>query len=164
MKRQRKTLVDRLEQSGKEYATYLLQHSADELLSKRSPTEWSIHQVAAHMRDTDQFAFLVRVERLLKENDPAFANFDQETYWASHSYSPAEPIKRIVADLLAARRKMVRLLRAAPDAAWKRTGIHSAYGKVSLDWVAMHCYHHTLEHTAQSGYVLEKELLKSLNR
>lgn len=164
MNRQRQWLVKRLEQSGAEYIAYLSQLSADELNAKPSPTDWSLHQVAVHMRDTEQLAFVVRAERLLKETQPTFANFDQDEYWRTHPYSPDEPLKKIIADFRTMRRKLVRLLRNAPAKAWRNYGIHSAYGKVSLDWVAMHCYHHTLEHIAQMGYTREKELLKELNR
>jgi len=164
MNRQRKALVDRLEQSGKEYSAYLAQVSAEEARAQSSPTEWSIHQVAAHMRDTEQMAFLYRVERLLKDDAPAFPNFDQDEYWKSKGYSPSESLDGIRTDFLTARRKLVRLLRGASDKAWKNHGVHSAYGKVTLDWLAMHCYHHTLEHIAQMGYAREKALLKTVNR
>ena len=163
MNRQRKALLDRLEQSGKEYIGYLSQLSAEELHAQSSPTEWSIHQVAAHMRDTEQQVFLLRVERTLAEEHPAFQNFDQDTWWTSHPYAPDEPLKKIVADFRAARGKLVRLLRAVPAKAWKNWGVHSAYGKVTLDWVALHCYHHTLEHIVQIGDAREKSLLQELN-
>jgi len=101
MNRQRQQLVKRLEQSGAEYITYLSQLSADEVNAKPSPADWSIHQVAAHMRDTEQMAFLVRAERLLKETHPTFANFDQDEYWRSHPYSPDEPLKKIITDFRA---------------------------------------------------------------
>lgn len=164
MNRQRQTLIDRLEQSGKEYLAYLSQLSAEEVNATPAPTEWSIHQVAAHMRDCETHVFLRRVERALTEEHPAFQNFDQDEYWKTHGYAPDEPLKKIIADFRRDRRKLVRALRAAPDAAWKNWGKHSAYGKVTLDWLAMHCYHHTLEHVAQMGYAREKALLKELNR
>ena len=163
MNRQRKALLDRLERSGKEYVEYLSQLSAEELHAHSSPTEWSIHQVAAHMRDAELRAFLLRVERLLSEERPTFQNFDQGEWWEEHPYAPDEPLKKIVADFRTARRKLVRLLRAAPTKVWQNWGIHSAYGKVTLDWIAMHCYYHTLEHIVPIGDALEKSLLKELN-
>jgi hypothetical protein len=163
MNRQRKALIDRLETSGKEYADYLSQVAAAELHCTSSPTEWSIHQVAAHVRDTDQHVFLVRVQRVMKEEHPAVLNFDQDEYWKTNPYSPSEPIKKIIADFRASRRKMVSLLCQATDKDWKNWALHSAYGRISLDWLALHCYHHTLEHIAQMGYEYEKNLLKALN-
>ncbi|MBI5035330.1 MAG: DinB family protein [Chloroflexi bacterium] len=163
MNRQRQALIDRLETSGKEYADYLSQVAAADLYSTSSPTEWSIHQVAAHVRDTEQHAFLIRVQRITKEEHPAVLNFDQDEYWKTNPYSASEPIKKIIADFRTARRKMVQLLRKATDKDWKNWAQHSAYGKISLDYITMHCYHHTLEHIAQMGYARENDLLKSLN-
>lgn len=164
MNRQRKALIDRLETSGKEYIDYLSQVAAANLHTTSSPTEWSIHQVAAHVRDTERHAFLARVQRIMKEEHPTVQNFDQDEFWKTNPYSASEPIKKIIADFRAARRKMVSLLRQASEDDWKNWARHSAYGKISLDYVAMHCYHHTLEHVAQMGYAREKDLLKSLNQ
>jgi hypothetical protein len=163
MNRQRKALIDRLETSGKEYVDYLSQVAAADLHTKSSPTEWSIHQVAAHVRDADQHAFFVRVQRIMKEEHPAVQNFDQDEFWKTNPYSASEPIKKVIADFHSTRRKMVSLLRKAADEDWKNWAQHSVYGKISLDWVAMHCYHHTLEHIAQMGYARENDLLKALN-
>ena len=58
---------------------------------------------------------------------------------------------------------MVALLRKTTDKDWKNWAAHSAYGKISLDYIAMHCYHHTLEHVAQMGYAAEKNVLSALN-
>lgn len=163
MNRQRKALVDRLEESAKEYVAYLSQIPDDELRAVPAPNEWSIHQVAAHMRDTEQHVFLVRLQRMLKEEHPAVANFDQDEWWKQNPYQADEPIKKIISDFRAARRKFVALLRKTGDKDWKNWARHSAYGKISLDWLAMHCYHHTLEHVAQMGYAREKGILKELN-
>ena len=163
MKLQLKKLIDRLETSGKDYVAYLSQVAEQDLHATSSPTEWSIHQVAAHMRDTEQRAFLVRIQRIMKEDHPAVQNFDQDEFWKMNPYSAAEPIKKIIADFRATRRKMVSLLRKASDDDWKNWAAHSAYGKISLEYIAMHCYHHTLEHIAQMGYAREKDVLKSLN-
>lgn len=162
MNRQRKALVDRLETSGKDFIDYLSQLSMDELYAKPTPTEWSLHQCAAHVRDTEQNAFLVRVECMMKEVHPAVANFDQDEWWQAHPYQADEPLKKIVADFRAARNKLVRLLRKATQDDWDNWARHSAYGKISMEWVAMHAHHHTLEHIAQMGYARENQVLKQL--
>lgn len=164
MNRQRKVLVDRLESSATDFVEYLWDLSAGEIAARPTPTEWSLHQCAAHVRDTEQSAFLVRVELILKEPHPSVMNFDQDEWWKTHPYSPDEPLKRIIAEFRTSRRKMVRLLRKASDQDWDNWARHSAYGKISLEWIAMHSYHHTLEHIHQMGDAREKELLILLNR
>ncbi len=163
MYRQRKLLVDRLETSGKEYARYLAELPEEQIHAVPASNEWSIHQTAAHMRDTEQYVFLIRAQRILKEDHPVVQDFDQATWWRTHPYAPDEPLKQIIAEFRAARRKLARLLRQASAKDWNRLATHSAYGTISFDWLAMHCYHHTLEHIAQIGYLRENAVLKELN-
>ncbi|MDE3091409.1 MAG: DinB family protein [Chloroflexota bacterium] len=162
MNRKRAALVDRLEQSGKDYLWNLSQLSEAEIGTPPAPGEWTIHQVVAHMRDTEQRVFLERTRRIMQETHPAVQNFDQEQ-WSKEHYSPDEPFKKIVAEFRSARRKLVSLLRKTKEKDWENWAMHSAYGRISLDWLAMHGYHHTVEHIAQIGYLREKQVLKELN-
>jgi hypothetical protein len=162
MNRKRAGLVDRLEQSGKDYLWCLSQLTEEEIHAPTAPGEWTIHQVVAHVRDTEQHAFLARLERMLKEEHPAVQNFDQDEWNKTH-YDPNEPFKKIVAEFRAARRKFMQLIRKSTDKDWANWAMHSAYGKISLDWLAMHNYHHTMEHIVQIGYLREKAVLKQLN-
>jgi len=158
MNRTRQALIDRLETSGKEFVAYLAQLSEEEIRAVSSPTEWSIHQVIAHMRDTEQHVFLARTQRILKEAHPTVAAFDQNAWHRDH-YAPNEPLKNIVREFRAARRKVIALLRKTTDADWANWATHPEYKRISLDWLTMHNYHHTLEHIAQIGYAREKRVL-----
>ncbi len=163
MNRKRAAWIDRLEQSGKDYLGYLAQLNEAEIQSAPAPGEWTTHQVVAHVRDTEQQVFLARVQRMLSEEHPAVQNFDQDE-WNKNHYSPTEPLKKIVADFRASRRKMVSLLRKTTEKDWANWAMHSAYGRISLEWLVMHNYHHTMEHIAQMGALSEQEVLKELNR
>jgi hypothetical protein len=162
MNRKRAALIARLEQSGKDYTWYLAHLAQDEINLPPAPNEWSIHQVVAHVRDTEQHVFLRRTERIINEEHPTVQSFDQEA-WNRDHYSPNESFQKIVADFRAARRKLIRLLRATSEKDWKNWALHPAYGKISLGWLTLHNYHHTMEHIAQIGYLREKALLKELN-
>ncbi|MBI5305040.1 MAG: DinB family protein [Chloroflexi bacterium] len=158
MNRARKALMDRLETSGNEFVAYLAQLSEEDIRAVPAPTEWSIHQVVAHMRDTEQHVFLARTIRITQEAHPTVASFDQNA-WQREHYSPDEPIKNIVREFRAARRKLVALLRKTTEKDWANWAGHPEYKKISLDWITMHNYHHTLEHVAQIGYAREKAVL-----
>lgn len=162
MNRKRVAWIDRLEQSGKDYLRYLSELTEAEVQSAPAPGEWTVHQVVAHMRDTEQYVFLQRVQRIMKESHPAVQNFDQDQ-WNKDHYDPNEPFKKIVSDFRASRRKLISLLRKTSDKDWENWAMHSAYGKISLDWLVMHNYHHTMEHIAQIGNLSEQAVLKELN-
>ena len=162
MNRSRTAWIDRLEQSGKDYLRYVSRLSDSQIHDVPAPGEWSMHQVVAHVRDTERYVFLERVRRILKETHPAVENFDQDV-WNRDHYDPSEPFKKIVADFRVSRRKLVSLLRKSKEKDWENWAMHSEYRKITIDWLVMHDYHHTLEHTAQIGYLNEKALLKNLN-
>lgn len=162
MNRQHAALIDRLDASGRDLVWYLGKLSEQEIHAVPAPNEWSIHQVMAHLRDTEQQVFLFRAQRILSEDHPAVPNFDQEAWHRDH-YSASEPLKKILSDYRAARRKLVGLLRRTRDKDWTRWAMHPEYRKISLDWLVTHDYNHTMEHLAQIGSVHEKSLLKQLN-
>ncbi len=163
MNRQRSALIDRLETSGKDYTTFLAQFSEDEIHDLPEPNEWSIHQVAVHMRDNEQQVFLYRVQRLMKETHPEVPNFDSDL-WNRDHYRPDEPLEKIIADFRTARRKLVKLLRSTTAKDWENWATHPEYGRISLDWIALYDYGHTLDHLAQMVKVRESSTLNRLNR
>ncbi len=162
MLRKYTVLIERLEASGNDYARYLAQLPQDAIHVAPAPGEWTAHQVAAHMRDTERQVFLARAQRIVKEVHPAVENFDQEA-WSRAHYDSHEPLAHILAEFRAARRKLIVVLRQAGPKAWANYAIHSAYDKISLEWLVLHCYHHTLEHVAQMGYAREQDVLRQLN-
>jgi hypothetical protein len=155
-------LIDRLEKSGEDYIWYVGQLTDEEIHTPPAPKEWSIHQVVAHMRDTQQRVFVYRAQRLVKEEHPKVENFDQEVWHRDH-YSPDEPLKKIVSEYRIAHRKFIRILRDSEDPDWKNWAVHPDFGKISLEWLALHNYQHNLGHIAQIVALCEQALLKKLN-
>ncbi len=163
MNRQHTKLIERIEASGKEFLDYVAQLPAEELGRAPAPDEWSIHAVIAHLRDTEEQVFLKRLQRIQREPEPpAVENFDQ-VEWNRAYYSPDEPLKQIVTRFRQARRKFIRLLEKTPDRDWANYAFHPEYGKISVEWLALHNYSHTLDHLHQLLELRERELLKELN-
>lgn len=163
MNRYHRTLLDRLEANGKDFLDHLARLSEEEIHRVPAPNEWSIHAVVAHLRDTEQHVFLERAQHILSaKSPPVVENFDQDE-WNREHHSPAEPRKQIVAELRAARRKFLKLLRGTRDRDWARYAVHPQYGKISLEWLVTHDYSHTLEHLHQLLELREAHLLKALN-
>jgi uncharacterized damage-inducible protein DinB len=157
-----KKLVEHLETTGDEFVKALLGLSSEEVNRVPAANEWSIHQAAAHVRDTESRVFLYRLERILTEELPAVPNFDQDA-WTREHYSPDEPIRNIAREFAAARRKVVRQLSDVKDKDWERKGIHPAFGKISIEWLVTHFYAHTLDHIGQIMYARDNGLLRHLN-
>ncbi len=162
MNRKRAQLIDRLESSGQDYLWYLEQLSEGEIHSPPAPGEWTVHQIAAHMRDTERLVFLLRIDRMLNQEHPSVENFDQEAWHREH-YLAGEPLRKIKSEFRTARRKVVQLLRSASKKDWDNWAVHPEYGKISLDWLLEHDYLHTLEHLAQIARMREAATLRELN-
>ncbi len=152
-------LIQRLEANGEELLWYVSMLPSKEIHAPPKPHEWSIHQTLCHVRDVEQQVFLFRAERILKEDAPRVSDFDQGKWMREH-YRPREPLKNVLNDFKTARRKLIALLRKTNDKDWARYAIHPQYGNISLEYLVVHCYNHTLEHIAQVGYAYEKKLLK----
>ncbi len=163
MDQQRTDLIDRLESSGREYIWHLDRLQRLGAPDPSPPGEWSVHRIAAHMRDTEWQVFFLRAERLFNEEQPLVENFDQEAWDRAH-YDANEPLDKVKAEFKAARKKFVRLLREASMREWDNWALHPEYGKISLDWLLEHGYYHTLEHITQIGKLREHALLQKLNR
>jgi len=163
MKKQHAALIAQLEASANQVSAALKELSPAQIQRVPAKGKWSLHQNLAHLRDTEAQVFAYRAARILRESAPPIvANFDQEAWMRAH-YSPAEPVTAILAEFRAARRKLVKLLQSADNKGWTRYAVHPEYGKISLAYIALHAYNHTLEHLQQLLNAQEENLLRAAN-
>jgi hypothetical protein len=117
----------------------------EDLLWKPEPSEWSVHECLAHLRDIERQAFLPRIVLVAKEDRPAIRYFDEVAYHKEH-YSPGEPLQNMLADFVADRAAIVSILASAD---WSRVGVHETRGPLTLDWLAGYTANHLWEHLSQ---------------
>jgi hypothetical protein len=163
MNKQRKLLLERLDDSAKQVADAVKELSDEQLNQIPKEGEWSLHGALAHLRDTDKEVFVYRMARILKEKEPpTVAAFNQDE-WNKEHYSPDEPMDKIMSEFLAARRKLVKLLSKTKKKDWARYAIHPEYGNIPVEYIARHAYNHTLEHLQQLLDAQEGNLLDAAN-
>lgn len=125
-------LVNRLNQAAKEFC------EAIELFdpSTRISAEWTVHQIAAHMRDVNRLVYDARARKTIEEENPLFENFEPEAWMMSH-YEPNEPIKKILEEFKTSINDLCETLSALPVDAWSRESRHETIGdKLPLQlWV-----------------------------
>ena len=106
--------------------------------------KWSAHEHLAHLARYHE-VFLERMDRVLKENSPAFTRYRAEEdpqweRWRRLAY------KEIAAELAAGREKLIARLKSLSDADYERTGVHSKFGEMSLalwlEFFLVHEAHH----------------------
>ncbi len=89
--------------------------------------DWTVHQIAAHTRDVDQFVYGMRIRRTFSEDNPQFQNFDGEAWMAEH-YRSDEPLAKILKEFAASIHDLHQILTAMPVESWSRESRHETMG------------------------------------
>ncbi|MBI1800783.1 MAG: DinB family protein [Chloroflexi bacterium] len=110
--------------------------------------EWSVSQILDHTRNAAVLAFGTRIRRALVEDNPSFANFDEEAYQREVHRSP-ETAADILDMIIAEHRQIARLLNSLPDEYWRRQGHHPQYGPMPIELLALRVAEHAEEHIKQ---------------
>ncbi|WP_446218212.1 DinB family protein [Micromonospora sp. IBHARD004] len=115
----------------------------DDASVRSAPTVWSPVEYACHVRDTCRI-FRERLELMLREDDPVFANWDQDATAVEEDYFHQAPAQ--VADQLAAEAEATA---AAFDAVrvdqWERPGRRSNGSVFTVRTFAVY-FLHDIEH------------------
>ena len=110
--------------------------------------EWSALETLTHLRDVVVLAYGLRMRRLLYEDAPVFADFDEEGYRRA-SLARGEAVGDLLETVVAEHEQLARLLQSLPDADWARRGRHPSLGDMSIEFLARRVGEHAEEHAAQ---------------
>lgn len=114
--------------------------------TRPAPEVWSPLEYACHVRDVHR-VFGERVELMLAEDDPSFANWDQDETAEAEGYARQDP-STVAAELAAAAEEVAAsydALDPGDDALWSRPGRRSNGSVFTLESLA--AYHlHDVEH------------------
>ena len=110
--------------------------------------EWSALETLTHLRDVVVHVYGLRIRRLLYEDAPVFADFDEEGYRPA-SLARGETIGHLLDTIVGEHEQLARLLQTLPDAEWSRQGRHPTLGVMSIEFLATRVGEHAEEHAAQ---------------
>ena len=139
--------ISMLEKTPAVYETLLRDLPLDLLQWKPTPDRWSISEVLAHLADIEQ-VYGDRVRRIMAENSPALAKYDQVASAASGEYSRGLPAEHL-AHFTEMRREIVALLKSLSSSAGIRSAIHSELGAITLAELLNEWAGHDLGHLRQ---------------
>ena len=117
---------------------------APEAASRPAPGVWSALEYGCHVRDTFR-VFLGRLELILAEDDPLFANWDQDETAVVERYAEQHPaqVRRELteaADVLAGR------FESLPADVWQRPGRRSDGAVFTLTTFSQYLVHDPVHH------------------
>src|SRR3989475_6524043 len=110
--------------------------------------EWSALETLTHLRDVVVHVYGLRIRRLLYEEAPLFADFDEEGFRRA-SLVRGEKTGDLLETIVAEHEQLARLLQTLPDAEWSRQGRHPSLGVMSIEFLARRVGEHAEEHAAQ---------------
>jgi hypothetical protein len=112
-----------------------------ELDARPAPGEWTTREIVHHLADSEMTS-AIRLRRLIVEESPAVAGYDQDEFVRVLSY-PGRPIAASFKAFAAARESTAEILDQLGPADWTRAGTHNEiegpYGVE--DWLNIYAGH-----------------------
>jgi hypothetical protein len=125
-----RTLIDRFEADADVPARAIEGLTREELLAFPVPGTWSIQQLIVHLMDS-HVAVFCRMRKIIGEDNPLLTAYDENGFVKHCCYEQTDA-KAAAEIFRLTQRMMANVLRHLPDEAFKRTGIHTERGKVTL--------------------------------
>lgn len=128
--------------AAEEWVHILREHPAVE--ARPEPGVWSPLEYAAHVRDVYRI-FDGRLHQMLTEDDPAFANWDQDQTAVLQRYAEADP-EVVAAELEAAAATLLGRIQQLQAADFTRTGRRSDGATFTVATLLQYFLHDVVHH------------------
>jgi hypothetical protein len=122
----------------------VLTGDADAVRQRPAPDVWSALEYACHVRDVFRL-FDTRLRLMLDEDDPLFANWDQDATAVAERYDQQNPVI-VTGELTGAAEWVAASFEAVPAGAWQRTGRRSDGAVFTVETFAKYFVHDPVHH------------------
>jgi hypothetical protein len=129
----------------------LLETVADDQDWQPEADRWSFRFIAAHLAVAERECFLDRIQRILEEDDPHFAYYDN----TGSDFSQLD-LKGSLESWANTRKEIIDLVRSLPEDAWLRRATHETKGEVFLGDILESMVEHDREHIQEVEENLRK--------
>jgi hypothetical protein len=111
------------------------------------PGEWSLTEIACHLRDVEREVNLPRLRKVLEENNPFLAGEVTDRWVEERKYSRQDG-RAALAEFTAARKETLDLLNTL-QAEWSRPARHAIFGPTTLQELVGFVAEHDRAHIQQ---------------
>lgn len=118
--------------------------AAPDAALRPDPTTWSVLEYACHVRDVHR-VFGERVALMLEQDDPLFANWDQDATAVAERYDQQDPAT-VAGELVEAAEAVAAAYDAVPGDAWERRGRRSNGSVFTVDTLGRYHLHDVVHH------------------
>jgi len=135
----RRNLINRYKDGPREVRAVLEGITETELDARPASDAWTAREVAHHLADSEMTS-AIRLRRLLAEDRPLIAGYDEQEFARRLHYE--RPVEASLDALDAARRSTAAILDRLTEDEWAREGTHSESGRYTVeDWLAIYAAH-----------------------
>jgi len=143
-----------LREAGGSLLSELASFDEDVLRWRPSDGEWSLKEIAAHLRDAEELV-LAQLNAFASGGTKPLPAWDVDLLPLERDYQEEE-IDRLLASFRDLRRETTYLLWAFTDADWESSAQHPYRGEVTLGEIARELAQHDLEHLWQVRQLKER--------
>jgi hypothetical protein len=118
--------------------------SAADVAVRPRPTVWSALEYGCHIRDVHRI-FNDRVQLMLSEDEPRFANWDQDATAVEDDYASQDPVV-VASELVEAAGTVADTYGRVPPGAWSRRGFRSNGSEFTIASIAVYHLHDIVHH------------------
>lgn len=127
----RGTIVDAYENQARQLTLAIAGLTPEQLAAVPVPDTWSIQQIVLHLMDSDLIAS-DRMKRVIAQDNPQLLAYDETAFCQRLFYNQADA--NMAAGIFRDNRLLTaKILRALPDAAFARAGVHNERGPMNLE-------------------------------
>lgn len=112
--------------------------------SRPEPTTWSPLEYACHVRDVFALA-CVRVQLMLDEDGPRFANWDQDATAVEDDYAGQDPVT-VVRQVAVEADRFAACVAAVPEDSWGRAGLRGDGAAFTVESFTRYLLHDPIHH------------------
>lgn len=122
--------------------------ASDHRLDADAEGEWSARTILAHLRDDEFMVMRLRLERMIVEDEPDLAPFDEKA-WAASRHKGRDTRDVLLDDFRVQREASSAILNTLQPHQWLRTGLQPEYGAFDIHWWLQHWLEHDQTHLDQ---------------
>lgn len=141
----RERLLERFERLPAQFAQAIARLPETDWWLRRAADGRAVHEIMAHTRDVEVHAYLPRLQRILREDNPTLERLPSHD-WSKADYDVTEPMESLLGQYAHAREEEVALVQNLGAAGWSRLGFHPPTGRRTAQWWVERALAHGLEH------------------
>lgn len=134
--------------------------SPERMIRPPMPGKWSPLQVITHLVGCDREALLPRVEKILNEDHPFLARYDQNLWMKQYGDVYNRKAVSLLDEYARLREKTAVLLFDLDLASWHRTGQHEERGTITLYDLVRYFADHDVHHRRQIAELLAATIVR----